>query len=100
MQYVETISREDTYLSKDSKIYRGASRLILDYISDKRRYRKIENTSGISRASISGIIRRVFYAVTAFGGSKLIRLPTAEEQIQELTDRYLDALGFPVYRRN
>ena len=65
------------------------------YISDESRYRKTANTSGISRASISGIIRSVSYAVTTFGGPKLVRLPNGEGQVQELTDGNLDALGFP-----
>ena len=65
------------YQSQDSSICRGASRLILVlYISDEDRYRETANTFGISRASISGIIRRVSYTVTTFVGPKLIRLPT------------------------
>ena len=65
------------------------------YIIDEGRYRKTANAFGISRAPISGIIRRVSYAVTAFVGPKLIRLPTTEGEVQELTDGYLEAHGFP-----
>ena len=94
MQYVETISREETYPSQNSNIYRCASRLILVLYSNESRYRKTANTSGISRASNSGIIRRVSYAVTTFGGPKLVRLANGGGPVQELTDGYLDALGF------
>ena len=66
----------------------------LYYISNESRYRKTANTSGISRASNSGIIRRVSYAVTTFGGPKLVRLANGGGPVQELTDGYLDALGF------
>ena len=38
----------------------------LYYISNEGRYRKTANAFGISKASISGIIRRVSYAITAF----------------------------------
>ena len=67
----------------------------LYYISYKGRYRKSMNAFGISRASISGIIRKVSDAVTTFLGPKLIRLPTTEGEVQELTDGYLEAHGFP-----
>ena len=66
----------------------------LYYISDEDRYRKTANAFGISRASISRIIRRVSYAVMTLVGPKLIRLPTTGGEVQELTDRYLEAHGF------
>ena len=56
----------------------------LYYISDEGHYRKTANAFGISRASISGIIGRLSYAVTTFVGPKLIRLPTNEGEVQEL----------------
>ena len=65
---------------------------LLCYISNDDR--KTENPFGISRASISGIIRRVSYAVTTFVRPKLIRLPTTDGEVQELTDGYLEALCF------
>ena len=67
----------------------------LYYIRDEDRYRKTANAFGISRASISRIIRRVSYAVMTLVGPKLIRLPTTGGEVQELTDRYLEAHGFP-----
>ena len=77
MRYVETISREEIYPSQDSSICRGASKLILVlYISDEGHYRKTVNTFGISRAYISGIIRKVSYTVTTFVNPKLMRFPT------------------------
>ena len=54
------------------------------------------NAFGISRASISGIVRRVSYAATSFVGPKLIRLPITEREVQELTAEYLEAHGFPL----
>ena len=63
------------------------------YISDEDRYRK--TAFGIVRASISGIIRVVSYIVMTFLGSKLIKLPTTEGEVQELPDGYLEAHVFP-----
>ena len=54
-------------------------------------------TFGISRASISGNIRRVSYAVATFVGLKLIRLHTTEGEVQVLTDRYLEVFSFQQY---
>ena len=51
------------------------------------------NAFGISRASISRIIRRVVCAVTTFLGNKLIRFTTTEGEVQELNDGYLEAHG-------
>ena len=67
----------------------------LYHISDEGRYGKTANAFGISWASISGIIRRVSYAVMMFVGPKLIRLPATEGEVQELIDGYLEAHGFP-----
>ena len=94
MWYVETIFREETYPFQDSNVSPSASRLIFYYISDEGCCRKIPNTLRISKASISGIIRRVSYAVATFVGSKLIRLPTTEVEVEELTGGYLGAHGF------
>ena len=63
------------------------------YICDEGRYRETANAFGISRASISEIIRRVSFAVMTFVDPKLIRLPTTE--VQELNDGYLEACSFP-----
>ena len=68
MWYVETKAREETYPSVEAQV--GS---FLYYISDEGRYRKTANAFGISRASISGIIRRASHAVMTFVGSKLIR---------------------------
>ena len=62
----------------------------LHYVSEQGQYR-----IKISKASISGIIRRVSYALTTIIGSRLIRLSTTEREDQEVTDRYLEVHGFP-----
>ena len=84
-------SRLRTPISADVHI-----KSFFDYISNKGRYRKTANAFGIYRASICGIIRKVSYAATTFVDSKLISLVTTEEVVQELTDGYLEAHGFPL----
>ena len=68
----------------------------LDYISFKVRHRKTTNASGISRALVWAIIKRVFhsYAITPFLGSRLIKLPTIENKVKELTNRILGTHEF------
>ena len=65
------------------------------YINDEGRYRQTANAFEISRTFIFGIIRRLSYTVTTFVGPKLKRLPTTEGEVQELSEGYLDAHGFP-----
>ena len=67
----------------------------LYYINGEGRSGKAVNAFGISRASISRIIRRVVCAVTTFLGNKLIRFTTTEGEVQELNDGYLEAHGSP-----
>ena len=43
----------------------------LYYVTDEGRYRKTANAFGVSRESISSIIRRVSHAVTTFLGRSL-----------------------------
>lgn len=65
----------------------------LYYVNGEGRSGKTVNAFGISRASISRIIRRVACAVTAFLGNKLIRFTTTEGEVQELNDGYLETHG-------
>ena len=67
----------------------------LYYVNGEGRSGKAVNAFGISRASISRIIRRVVCAVTTFLGNKLIRFTTTEGEVQELNDGYLEAHGSP-----
>ena len=102
MWCVETISKEETYPPQDSNIWWGTNRFILVlYITDGDRYRKTVNAFGISRASISGIIRSVSYIVTTFVGPKLMRLPTSTGVIKLSTvstsTTIYSAAGDPLY---
>ena len=46
------------------------------------------------KKAISGIVIRVSYVVSPFLGPRLIRFPTNEGEIKELTERYLEAHVF------
>ena len=53
------------------------------------------NVFGISRVSVSTIIKRVSYAITTFSGPEPIKLPTTENKVKELTNKLLGAHEFP-----
>ena len=61
--------------------------VVLYYLSDEGRLRKVANAFGISRPSCSIIIRQVSRAITTHLGPLYIKLPLTEESVQE--DRHI-----------
>ena len=59
-----------------------------------RCYRKTVNVFGISRASVSAIIKRISYAITIFSGPEPVKLPTTESKVKELTNIYWEHTDF------
>ena len=55
----------------------------LYYLADEGRMRKTANAFGLSRPSVSIIVRRVCQAITKFLGPLYIQLPTTEDKVQE-----------------
>ena len=53
-------------------------------LSGEGRYRKVANAIGISRSSVSIIVRRVCAAISEYLGPIYVRLPTSEREVQEL----------------
>lgn len=53
-------------------------------LSDEGRYRKVANAFGISRSSVSLMVRRVCAAVSEYLGPIYVRLRTSEREVQEL----------------
>ena len=52
----------------------------LYYLSDEGRYRKVANALGISRSSVSIIVRRVCAAISEYLGPIYVRLPPVNEK--------------------
>ena len=69
----------------------------LYYKSGEGQYCKSANVFGVSRASISSIIRRVLHVVTTFLGHQLIKLLKSEVEVNELRYKFLETNGFPQY---
>ena len=67
----------------------------LYYLSDEGRYRKVANAFGISRLSVSIIVRRVCTAISEYLGPAYVHLPTSEREVQELVNQFHVYHGFP-----
>ena len=68
--------------------------LTLYYLADEGRMRKTANSFGLSRSSVSIIIRRVCKACEHLG-PQLISLPTTEAEVQEKTKHFFERFQFP-----
>ena len=67
----------------------------LYYLSDEGRYRKVANAFGISRSSVSKVVRNVSFVITKHLGPKYISLPETEEEVKYLAERFEEKRGFP-----
>ncbi|XP_030594603.1 putative nuclease HARBI1 [Archocentrus centrarchus] len=65
------------------------------YLSDEGRLRKTANAFGLSRATVSIIIRQTCHAISVHLGPKYIQLPFTEPEAQRLVNGFQDAHGMP-----
>ena len=69
--------------------------MTLYYLSDEGRMRKTANAFGVSRQTVSKIVRKVCNAITVHLGPKYITRPFTEEAVQEKVESFYSAYGFP-----
>lgn len=67
----------------------------LYYLSDEGRMRKTANAFGLSRSSVSIIVRRVCHVISQHLGPRYIYLPTTEAEVSEKTTAFLELFQFP-----
>ena len=73
----------------------------LYYISDETRYSKTANAFGISRGSVSLIIRKVSKAIVEFLGKDYMKLPETVAEVENLTQIFFRTPRIPrMYRSN
>ena len=90
-----------TYLQKETTNMRSPVEVerqvaaTLYYLSDKGRLRKTANTFGVSRSTISVIIRRVTKAVSIVTGPHYIRLPCTKEEVTKRVSNFDRIFSFP-----
>ena len=66
----------------------------LYYISYERQYKKTASSFGISRASVSVIIQRVFYSIVKYLSSDYMKVAKSTTKVEHSTSLFLDT-GFP-----
>ena len=67
----------------------------LYYLADEGRIRKISNTFGLGKSTVSTIIRRVTGAISRNLASKYITFPCTENEVKESTEMFYSQHGFP-----
>ena len=67
----------------------------LYYLSDEGWYRKVANSFGISRSSVSIIVHMVCIAISIHLDSKYIRLPTMQDDVRYAGDKFEEQTGYP-----
>ena len=88
------LTKSDTPMRKAIAVETQVA-ITLYYLADEGRYRKIANAFGISRGSVSLVIRRVTHAISTILGPKYIKLPASEAEVKELVRNYECYHGFP-----
>ena len=69
--------------------------ITLYYLSDEGWLRKTAHAFGVSRSSVSIIVRRVTCLISMYLGPKYIQLPVTEDDVQEKVKGFYSAFGFP-----
>ena len=88
------IQRKLTHMRTPIEVERQVA-ATLYYLSDEGRLRKTANAFGLSRSSVSIILRRVCRAITIHLGSKYIRLPRSEDEVCDLMKCFFNCYGIP-----
>ena len=88
------IEKKDTNMRSSLDVERQVA-VTLYYLSDEGRLRKTANAFGISRSSMSLIIRRVTYAIAVHLGLDYIKLPVTEDAVKDKVMGFLSAFSIP-----
>ena len=67
----------------------------LYYLSDEGRYRKVANSFGIGRSTVSTTVKRIATVISTKLGPKYIKLPCSEEEVEEAIANFYKLHGFP-----
>ena len=69
--------------------------ITLYYLSDEGRLRKTANAFGVSRSSVSIIIKRVTQVISMHLGPKYIKLSVTKEDVEDKVKGFYSVFGFP-----
>ena len=85
----EYIQREETVMRSPIDVERQVA-MTLYYLSDEGRLRKTANAFGVSRPTVSVVIRRVTRAIATFLGPKYIELPLTEDAVKDKVENFFN----------
>ena len=88
------IERQTTHMRSPVSVETQVA-VVLYYLSDEGRLRKVANAFGISRSSCSIIIRRVSKVITTHLGPLYIKLPFTEESVKEKVEKFYQTYLVP-----
>ena len=88
------LEKQITHLHKPLSVETQVA-IILYYLADEGRYRKVANAFGVARGTVSVVVRRVCFVVTEVLGPKYIKLPKTEEAVVHLANNFEKRHGFP-----
>ena len=88
------IERQTTIMRQPIEVERQVA-ATLYYLADEGRIRKTANAFGMSRSSVSVIIRRVCFTICQCMGPQLICLPKTEGEVKKRVDNFFDRWLFP-----
>ena len=69
--------------------------LTLYYLADEGRMRKTANAFGVSRSSVSIVVRRVCKVICDHLGPQYVRLPTTESEVKDKTSQFFNRYYLP-----
>ena len=88
------IQRQTTAMRSPIEVEKQVA-LTLYYLSDEGHLRKSANSFGLSRASVSLVVRRVTKAIALQMGPNYIKLPLSEEDVLEKVTKFHQVHSFP-----
>ena len=69
--------------------------ITLYYLADEGRFRKVANSFGVGKSTVSMIVREVCQVITKYLGPTYIRLPQTVEEVEYLSSSFLKVHDFP-----
>ena len=88
------VQQQSTRMRSPVEVERQVA-LTLYYLADKGRMRKTANAFGLSRSTVSNVVRKVCHAICEHMGPLLIRLPKTEQEVKEKTKKFFEVWQFP-----
>ena len=88
------LTKQTTKLRKPVSVETQVA-VTLYYLAGEGRMRKVSNSFGLGKATVSKVIRRVTSVISEELGPKYIVLPKTKGEVEELARKFYNRYGFP-----